>query len=85
MGADDHGKQELEAEILARADILVADSISQCVDQSGEEIVGFESFTDKRARNAETLKQPSLCLRWCAPHFYPDYLTLSLSWLYSTN
>jgi len=32
MGADDHGKQELEAEILAKADILVADSVSQCVD-----------------------------------------------------
>lgn len=32
MGADDHGKQELEAAILAKADILVADSVSQCVD-----------------------------------------------------
>jgi len=32
MGSDDHGKQELEAELLARADIVVADSISQCVD-----------------------------------------------------
>ena len=32
IGADDHGKQELDAEILARADILVADSVSQCVD-----------------------------------------------------
>ena len=31
MGADDHGKQELEAAILAKADILVADSVSQCV------------------------------------------------------
>ncbi len=26
----------------------------------------------KRARNAETLKQPSLCLRLRATHFYPD-------------
>jgi len=26
----------------------------------------------KRARNAETLKQPSPCLRLRAPHFYPD-------------
>ncbi|TDI77264.1 MAG: ornithine cyclodeaminase family protein [Bacteroidetes bacterium] len=32
MGSDDHGKQELEAELLARADCVVADSISQCVD-----------------------------------------------------
>jgi hypothetical protein len=26
----------------------------------------------KRARKAETLKQPSLCLRLRAPYFYPD-------------
>jgi ornithine cyclodeaminase len=32
MGSDDHGKQELEAELLARADVVVADSRSQCVD-----------------------------------------------------
>jgi ornithine cyclodeaminase/alanine dehydrogenase-like protein (mu-crystallin family) len=32
MGADDHGKQELEAALLARADLVVADSVSQCVD-----------------------------------------------------
>lgn len=32
MGSDDHGKQELEAELLARADLVVADSISQCID-----------------------------------------------------
>ncbi len=32
MGADDHGKQELEAELLAKADRVVADSVSQCVD-----------------------------------------------------
>jgi len=31
MGSDDHGKQELEAGILAKADRVVADSISQCV------------------------------------------------------
>ncbi len=27
----------------------------------------------KRARIAETPKQPSLCLRLRAPHFYPDH------------
>jgi ornithine cyclodeaminase len=32
MGSDDHGKQELEAALLGKADIVVADSISQCVD-----------------------------------------------------
>jgi ornithine cyclodeaminase len=32
VGADDHGKQELEAALLAKADILVADSILQCVE-----------------------------------------------------
>lgn len=32
MGSDDHGKQELEATLLERADLVVADSISQCVD-----------------------------------------------------
>jgi len=32
MGSDDHGKQELEADVLAKADRVVADSVSQCVD-----------------------------------------------------
>ena len=32
MGSDDHGKQELQAELLAKADRVVADSVSQCVD-----------------------------------------------------
>jgi ornithine cyclodeaminase len=32
MGSDDHGKQELEAELLGRADLVVADSVAQCVD-----------------------------------------------------
>jgi ornithine cyclodeaminase len=32
MGSDDYGKQELEAGVLARADLVVADSVSQCVD-----------------------------------------------------
>ena len=35
MGSDDHGKQELEAGVLAKADRVVADSVSQCVDQVG--------------------------------------------------
>ena len=28
----------------------------------------------KRARKAETPKQPSLCLRLRAPQFYPDWI-----------
>lgn len=32
MGSDDHGKQELDAGLLGKADLIVADSISQCVD-----------------------------------------------------
>lgn len=32
MGSDDHGKQELEAALLAKADCVIADSIEQCVD-----------------------------------------------------
>ncbi len=32
MGSDDHGKQELDAALLGKADVVVADSISQCVD-----------------------------------------------------
>ena len=32
MGSDDHGKQELEAGVLAKADRVIADSVSQCVD-----------------------------------------------------
>ena len=32
MGSDDHGKQELSAALLGKADLVVADSISQCVD-----------------------------------------------------
>ena len=32
MGSDDHGKQELASDVLARADIVAADSLSQCID-----------------------------------------------------
>jgi len=33
----------------------------------------------KRARKAETPKQPSLCLRLRAPYFYPDHIVPSRS------
>ena len=32
MGSDDHGKQELASDLLAKADRVVADSLSQCID-----------------------------------------------------
>ena len=32
MGSDDHGKQELDGRLLAKADLVVADSVSQCID-----------------------------------------------------
>lgn len=44
MGSDDHGKQELDAALLAKVDLVVADSIAQCVDH-GE---CFHAVKDKR-------------------------------------
>ncbi len=32
VGADDYGKQELEGALLGKADVVVADSVAQCVD-----------------------------------------------------
>lgn len=49
MGSDDYGKQELEASLLARADRVVADSISQCVDH-GE---CFAAIRDKHINRAD--------------------------------
>ena len=33
VGSDTHDKQELDAEILSRAELVVADSISQCLER----------------------------------------------------
>jgi ornithine cyclodeaminase len=33
MGSDTHDKQELDAEILQHADLVIADSISQCLER----------------------------------------------------
>ncbi len=52
MGSDDHGKQELEAEILAKADRVVADSVSQCVDH-GE---CFHAVKDKKIEEVSILE-----------------------------
>ena len=41
MGSDDLGKQELEAALLAKADLVVADSVSQCV-HHGECLAAIE-------------------------------------------
>jgi len=57
MGADDHGKQELESLLLNKADVVVADSISQCIDH-GE---CFAAIRDKQLYESDILelgKQP---------------------------
>ena len=52
MGSDDHGKQELAAELLAKADRVVADSVSQCVDH-GE---CFYAVKDNKIEEASILE-----------------------------
>ena len=42
MGSDDFGKMELDAKLLQKADLLVADSISQCV-HHGEMLQGIKN------------------------------------------
>mgnify|MGYP001817056988 FL=1 len=61
MGSDDHGKQELDADLLGKADLVVADSISQCVDH-GECHFGVKQGTLDEARIVElgqVIKQPT--------------------------
>ncbi len=52
MGSDDHGKQELEAALLAMADRVVADSVSQCVDH-GE---CFHAVKDRKVEEDSILE-----------------------------
>ena len=52
MGSDDHGKQELDADVLGKADLVVADSISQCVDH-GECHFGVKQATLDESRIVE--------------------------------
>jgi ornithine cyclodeaminase len=52
MGSDDHGKQELAAELLGKADRVVADSISQCVDH-GE---CFHAVKDNKIEESSILE-----------------------------
>ena len=62
MGSDDHGKQELEAELLAKADLVVADSISQCVDH-GEcyaAIQGGQLSEDSILELGKVIKNPTI-------------------------
>ena len=56
MGSDDHGKQELDAALLGKADIVVADSISQCVDH-GE---CFHAVQDKTISEADIVELGSV-------------------------
>jgi ornithine cyclodeaminase len=62
MGSDDHGKQELEAGLLARADIVVADSVSQCVDH-GECLAAVEAGLlepDSIVELGQVIRDPAL-------------------------
>ena len=52
MGSDDHGKQELQAEVLAMADRVVADSVSQCIDH-GE---CFHAVKDNKIEESSILE-----------------------------
>ena len=49
MGSDDHGKQELEAAILAQADVVVADSVAQCVDHGECHFAVRDAILDENA------------------------------------
>ncbi|HIF08380.1 MAG TPA: ornithine cyclodeaminase family protein, partial [Gemmatimonadetes bacterium] len=62
MGSDDHGKQELEAKLLAKADLVVADSVSQCVDH-GEcfaAVQGGHIEKDSILELGDVIKTPAL-------------------------
>ncbi len=62
MGSDDHGKQELEAKLLAKADLVVADSLSQCVDH-GEcfaAVQGGHIEKDSILELGDVIKTPAL-------------------------
>lgn len=62
MGSDDHGKQELAAELLGKADLVVADSISQCVDH-GEcfhAVKGKTIAEDSILELGDVIKNPEL-------------------------
>jgi ornithine cyclodeaminase len=62
MGADDHGKQELEAALLAKADILVADSVSQCIDHGECFDAVSKKLVDKNAilELGQVIKDPNM-------------------------
>jgi len=61
MGSDDHGKQELDADLLGKADLVVADSIAQCFDH-GECHFGVKQGTLDESRIVElgtVIKEPA--------------------------
>jgi len=62
MGSDDHGKQELASGVLGKADIVVADSIAQCVDH-GECFHAVQDGSisaDSIVELGDVIKDPSL-------------------------
>lgn len=62
MGSDDYGKQELEAGLLGRADLVVADSRSQCVDhgECSYAVQGGQIEEDSIVELGEVIKNPSV-------------------------
>ena len=62
MGSDDHGKQELDADLLGKADLVVADSVSQCVDH-GEcfaAVQGGHIAEDSILELGDVIKTPAI-------------------------
>ena len=62
MGSDDHGKQELEAEVLGKADLVVADSIAQCVDhgECRSAVQGGHVAADSILELGNVIKNPEI-------------------------
>lgn len=73
MGSDDHGKQELEAELLAKADLVVADSISQCVDH-GE---CFHAVKDNMLEESAILELGNVIRKTATGRTSEDQITIA--------
>jgi ornithine cyclodeaminase len=73
MGSDDDGKQELDAALLGKADVVVADSIAQC-SQYGECVHAIEATLIERDNILElgqVIQDPTLA------RTHPDQITVA--------
>ena len=73
MGSDDDGKQELDAALLARADAVVADSVSQC-SQYGECVHAIQAGLiqqDSIVELGQVIQDPS------RGRTHPDHITVA--------